>query len=184
MRILIAFASKNRSARKLTGHIAKGCRAAGLEPEVLDLNDSYRFLDYLPIRPLINRVKRNPTHDLTSFDLIFIGFEIHNASESSKFLDFIEGNDFSGKRVAIYCSYYVNRKYLEGIIRRLEGKSAEVFNTLSLKRKGLSAFFGFGDLDENDLIRAEAFAERTVNNTIGRKVWKESEKSQIRGYRK
>jgi flavodoxin len=184
MKILIAFASKSRSAQKLSEHIAAGCRAAGAEPVVLDLKDSYRFADYLPLRPILGRREGRATHDLSSYGLLFIGFEIHNASESSNFLDFVEHNDFSGKRVAIFCSYFVNRKYLERIIRKFEGKRAEVFNTLSLKRKGLSAFIGLGNLDENDLVRAEAFAERAVNNTLGRKVWKDSEKAQIKGYRK
>ncbi|MFH1750452.1 MAG: hypothetical protein ABH863_02115 [Candidatus Micrarchaeota archaeon] len=184
MRILVAFASKNKSAEKLARHIAIGCRAAGAEPDMLDLRDSYRILDYLPMRPLFGPGKKGKPHDMGAYELIFIGFEIHNASESSKFLDFIEHNDFSGKRVGIFCSYYVNRKYLDRIIQKFQSKSAEVLNTLSLKRRGFSAFFGLGNLDQNDLIRAEAFAERAVNNALGRKVWKHSEKSQIRGYRK
>ena len=184
MRILIAFASKSKSAELLASHIVEGCRIAGIEPEMLNLGDSYKLFDYLPIRSLLPKSKIQMPHDLSSYDIIFIGFEIHNASESGKFLDFIESHDFSGKRVALFCSYYVNRKYLDRIVKKLEGRNAQVFNTISLKRKGLSAFIGFGSLDENDLVRAEAFAERTINNTLGRKVRKDSEKSQIKGYRK
>ncbi|HLC47690.1 MAG TPA: hypothetical protein VJI13_01325 [Candidatus Norongarragalinales archaeon] len=184
MRILVVFASKNKSVERLSKHIAIGCRNAGIEPEMLDLEDSYRFIDYLPLRPIFGGKGGRPVRDLSTFEIIFIGFEIHNASESGRFLDFIESHEFSGKRIALFCSYYVNRKYLGRIIRKLEGKSAEIFNTLSIRRKGLAAFFGLGRLDENDLVRAEAFAERVVNNSLGRKIWKDSEKAQIKGYRK
>ncbi len=186
MRILIAYASKTGSAKKLADHVALGCKAAGFQPELRDLGDSYALFDYLGfLRQFRGQGKPSSiTHDTSPFDLIFLGFEIHNLSQSNRLLDFIAGNDFAGKKIALFCSYYINRKYLQRIEGELRKKDADVSNTLSLKRKGLEAFFGKGGLDENDLVRAEAFAERTINNILGRKIQKESEKGQIRNYRK
>ncbi|MFH0971257.1 MAG: hypothetical protein V1835_01695 [Candidatus Micrarchaeota archaeon] len=184
MRILIAYASKKGFAKRLADHIAQGCRAAGVAPDLKDLKDSFKLFDYLHFVPFLPRSKASIDHDLPHYDLIFIGFEIHNISQSSKLLEFIEGNDFGGKRVALFCSYFINRKYLQRVVEKFEKRHAQVYNTISLKRKGLDAFIGLGATDENDLIRAEAFAERTINNLLGRKIFKENEKGQIRNYRK
>ncbi|MFH1257557.1 MAG: hypothetical protein ABIG96_00210 [Candidatus Micrarchaeota archaeon] len=181
MRILVAYASKSGTAEKLAFHIVVGCKAAGVLPDVIDLKDSFQIYDYFGFLP---RSAHSAKHDLSAYDLIFIGFEIHNLSESAKLLDFIEHNDFQGKRVALFCSYFINRKYLAKIEEKLKRKSAAVFSTISLKRQGLLTLLGKGELKENDLVRAEGFAERTVNNLAGRRITKESEKEQIRGYRK
>lgn len=186
MRVLIVFASKKGSARRLAEQIAIGCQNAGITPDIVDLRDSYKFFDYLHFLPFQAKYDPKETigHDIANYDLIFTGFEVHNISENSKLLHFIELNDFRNKKVALFCSYYFHRKYLNLIESRFRARNADVFNTISLKRKGLFAFFGRGVLDENDLVRAQAFAERTINNLLGRRITKDSEKSQIRGYRK
>ncbi len=184
MRTLIVFSSKTGSAKRLAEHVIRGCEAAGVEPDRKDLMDSYKLFDYLHFLPFLPEGNSGLSHDLSHYDLIFVGFEIHNLSESSSLRNFIRENDFRGKKVALFCSYFLNRKYLQKIVDQFEDKNAHVYNTLSLKRKGLPAFIGLGELTEDDLIRAEAFAERTVNNLLGRRIRKESEKGQIRGYRK
>jgi flavodoxin len=185
MRILLIYASRIGSSKKLAQSIANGCRTAGIEPEIRDLLDSFKLFDYLHFLP-IPKSKAMPgiVQDLSTYDLIFLGFEIHNYSSSSKLMEFIDNNDFNGKKIALFCTYYINKKYLHKIEEKFRMKNADIFNTISLKRKGLNTFFGFGNLEENDLVRAEAFAERSINNLLGRKITKENEKQQIKGYRK
>jgi menaquinone-dependent protoporphyrinogen IX oxidase len=186
MQVLIIYASKKGASKKVAQHIAIGCRVTGIEPEIIDLKDSLRLFDYLHFLPFVAKgiASKEKIQDLAKYDLIFAGFDIHNLSESSELYNFIESNDFLGKKVALFCTYFTNRKHLDSIAEKFKRKNAEIYNTLSLRRKGVYAYFGLGSTDENDLIRAEAFAERTINNLLGRHITKESEKTQIRNYRK
>ena len=122
---------------------------------------------------------------LEGFDAVFLGFHTVFGPLPSAMKEFVEKNEWNDKRAAVFSTYiFSNRQGLEELQRLLAAKGAVVKNTLSLRVKGAGALFGRGRFDAIDLVRAQAFGERTTNVMAGKKIVKKSEKHSIKGYEK
>ncbi len=123
----------------------------------------------------------SPETGADSFDFVFLGCASYLGAPSP--LEFVESNDWNGKKVAVF-SVGANKKALTELVETLSSKGASVVSTLDLRLGGLLSFAGFGELGEQDLIRARGFGERTVNTAFSFKVPKNKEKHHIKGYLK
>ena len=164
MDALILLSSKSENLKEIGEKLSSGAITAGAQPEML----------FLPLPPEFSFEK---------YDLIFLGFELSPLGRNYHFPSSVLHN-FSGKNVALICLYSFRKRALEKMISELEKKGAKITGTLSLKKKGIASFFGFGKISETDSVRTEAFAERTSNNLLGRRIRKDGEKSKIPNYRK
>ncbi len=178
MQALVVYSSPEGWAKKISEAVARGCGNAGLQAAVQDLEERKGLENFPPFSGLHRRQKIEKP--LAGFDIVFVGFEMGAFSESRKIFDFIDSNDFSARKVALFCSFEGKKNALERAVERLSAKNATVINTLSLRLKGLVK----QHFDETDMVRAEAFAERACNTALERRIVKESRKSGIEGYRK
>ncbi len=177
-RVLVVFASPEGFAKQMASAIAEGCRKAGVDAVLLDLGEKKGLQNYPWFAGL--RKKEKIPADLSAYSLVLIGFESGSLSESRKAFDFMESNDWKEKKAAVFCCFETRKKALAEAARLLEAKGARVLNTLALKRKGLLR----QQLDELDLVRAQAFGERSANFALEHRVVKTSRKASIRGYKK
>ncbi len=178
LRAFIVYASPEGFIAKLAYAVSQGCHKSGAASDLLDLKEQKGLANY----PWFGRMRKAESipADLTPYSLVFIGFETGSLSESRKAFDFIESNSWSGKNVALFCSFESRKKALEEAVSILQRKGATIVNTLSLRRKGLIS----QKLEETDLARADAFGERCINNITGHRVSKNSDKARIEGYLK
>ncbi len=135
--------------------------------------------DRTPTKPVL--AEASPETGADSFDFVFLGCASHLGAPSQE--EFVESNDWNGKKVAVF-SVGANKKALTELVENLSSKGAPVVSTLDLRLGGLLSFAGFGELSEQDLIRARGFGERTVNTAFSFKVPKNKEKHHIKGYLK
>ncbi|MFH1107379.1 MAG: hypothetical protein V1787_05790 [Candidatus Micrarchaeota archaeon] len=178
MRALVVYSSPEGWAKKISENVARGCAKAGVAAEVQDLEERKGVENYPPFRSLHRKQKIEAP--LRQYGIVFIGFEIGAFSESRKIFDFIESNDFAGRRVALFCSYEGKKSAMERAAEMLAARNAVVVNTISLRLRGMVR----QHIDENDIVRADAFGERCCNTALDRRIVKENRKAGIEGYRK
>lgn len=178
MQALVVYSSPEGWAKKISEAVVSGCGKAGVQASVHDLEERKGLENFPPFKGLHR--KQRIEKPLAGYGIVFIGFEMGAFSESRKIFDFIDSNDFSARKVALFCSYEGKKSALERAVEMLSAKNAVVVNTLNLRLKGLVKHH----FDETDVIRAEAFAERACNTALERRIVKESRKAGIEGYRK
>ena len=164
--VAVAYSSKNGNAKRLAAAISEGCQLAGNGAQSFDLG--------------------KPLHEqaLAAFDLVFLGFDIPFYSADPRAAALAKSGALSGKKTALFCSYSFSKKPLWEVAGFVTHKGGIVVNSLALKAKCASRLLGGGNLGEVDLPRASAFAERTINNLLNRRVVKDSRKSEIGNYLK
>ena len=180
MKILIIAITKSLAIPRLAHFVLDGCKQAGETAQILPIKAQSSLKGYFGL----HEKKSGVIEDLASFDLIFLGFEIPSFLENPQLLKIIQSNNFEGSKLALFGSYSKKSNYLEKIEKSLREKGASVLGTIGLKRIGLASIVGKGSHSETDHARVQAFTERTINNLLGRHISKDSEKSQIRNYRK
>ena len=163
---LIVFSTRNGNAARIAAAAGEGARKAGAGTHTAEL-------------PRKGRMKA----DTAPYSLVIFCAEAPFLSADRRMLEFAVDNDLGGKKAALACAYSMSRDACRRLAERLAGK-VEVVNTLSLKERGAGRLLGRGSLSEDDLVRASAFAEKTVNNYLNRRIVKESRKAMIENYRK
>ncbi|MFH1200030.1 MAG: hypothetical protein V1708_03105, partial [Candidatus Micrarchaeota archaeon] len=175
MRALIVYSSPEGWAKRIATAVALGCAKAGVEATLQDLAEHKGVENYPPFGGLHKKQKIEA--QLGDYSIVFVGFEMGAFSESRKIFDFIDSNDFSGRKVALFCSFEGKKSALERAAEMLAARNASVLNTISLRLKGMVKH----TLDETDLVRADAFGERSCNTALSRHVFKENRKAAIEG---
>ncbi|MFA6049469.1 MAG: hypothetical protein WC792_06000 [Candidatus Micrarchaeia archaeon] len=166
LKVLVVFPDKP-ALRKVAEQIASGCRVAGAHAEAMAVEKAHNA-------------------DLAQYGLVFIGFRATRFSLSSATLRFLreKKQQLSGKPVAAFFTIgaFSGKKPVERALHALESAGTSVKNTLSLHLQGPLSLLGKGHVKSIDIIRAEAFGERTVNYFTGTRVTRRSEKQAIHGY--
>ncbi|MBI5224489.1 hypothetical protein HY989_01325 [Candidatus Micrarchaeota archaeon] len=180
MNILIIAISKSGAITELSQSVLEGCKQAGQTAKVMAIKEQSGIKGYFGL----HEKKSSEIENFSSFDLVFLGFEIHSFSKNQELLKIIRSNNFQGSKIALFGSFSSSKAYLEKIEKTLKEKGAAVLGTIGLKRHGALAIIGKGAHGETDFARVEAFTERTINNFLGRHITKDSEKSQIKNYLK
>ncbi len=171
LKALVLFSPGKAALHKAAQHVEKGCKIAGAHAEILPYDKA-----------------RHVVADLSGFGIIFIGFHATRFGAAHDALSFLKEHkaSLSAKPVAVFFTLgaFAGKKQVERALAEIDATGAIVKNTLSLHLQGPLALIGRGHLRSIDLIRAEAFSERTVNYLTGTRVVKTSEKHAIKGYRK
>jgi len=169
LKTLVLYSPGKPALHKAAQHIEKGCTIAGAHAELLPYGKAMHA-------------------DLSGFGIIFLGFSATRFGAAPDALSFLKEHKtpLSGKPVAAFFTIgaFAGKKPVERALAEIEQAGAISKNTLSLHLQGPLSLIGRGHLRSIDLIRAEAFSERTVNYLTGTRVIKTSEKHAIKGYRK
>jgi len=155
-RTLIVYSSKRGHAEKLARAVFEGVRRT-------------------PSRATL--AEASPEAGADAFSMVFIGFE---ESAPQPIREFVESNDWTGKKVAFFGA----DAGFDALSKKLGEAGAEVLGSLNAHVTGFLSFLGFGDVSEQDLIRARGFGERTTNTAFYFRVGGNKEKHRIKGYLK
>jgi len=119
------------------------------------------------------------------FDAVFLGFHTVFGALPANARQFVEKNKWNGAKVAVFSTFVLSNKAgLRQTEALLAAAGAPVKNTLSLRVRGIGALLGRGTFGPIDLVRAQAFGERSTNVMTGRRIGRTNEKHAIRGYSK
>jgi len=110
-------------------------------------------------------------------DAAFLGADLDKKQD--ELLETARG--LAGKRVAVFCVRSDGKEKLEKLLEEINSRGAHATDSLSIKLEK-KLFSGRQNPSEEDLARAEAFAEKTLNRWQGRRVTQHSEKKRIQGY--
>lgn len=146
-RTLIAYESKQGASEDTSRRIAEVLRGKfGLEVDLVDLN-----------------VQKTP--DLAQYRNIVVGGGVRMGRVYSKVTEFLEGNDFSGKRVAFFASSAwggTPGEYYDSAKKRFVENTLAKFPNIPVVAKeafgGKIVYFKKRMVDNVDLSRAEAWA--------------------------
>ncbi len=159
--------SNSETSRQVAQQIANGAKISGAEAGIAD-------------------AEKAKSLDLAQYAMIFIGFHGTRFGLNAESLSFCRHAKLDSKPVAAFFTLGAlsGKKPVELALKALEEKGAHAKNTLTLHLEGPLSFLGKGTLKPIDLIRAEAFGERSINYLTGTRVSKASEKHAIKGYKK
>jgi flavodoxin len=97
-------------------------------------------------------------------ELVFVGTPVHSFGPSKPILQFLRGRDWSGKRVALFCTYagLGNRRTLRRMRKEVEGRGGKVVGEFSCR--GRFKFLGKGRPTPEDERRAEEFGKAVAGS--------------------
>jgi len=100
-------------------------------------------------------------------ELLFVGTPVHFFGPSKPILRFLRGRDWSGKRVALFCTYagLGNKRTLRKMRREVERRGGKVVGEFSCK--GRFRFLGKGRPTSEDEKRAEEFGKTVATGGSG-----------------
>ncbi|MEM2866330.1 MAG: flavodoxin family protein [Candidatus Hadarchaeales archaeon] len=96
-------------------------------------------------------------------DLLFVGTPVHSFGPSRPILEFLRKTDWSGKRVALFCTYagLGNRRTLRKMRKEVEKRGGKVVGEFWCK--GRFKFMRKGKPDAEDERRAEEFGKNMAS---------------------
>ncbi|MEM2205150.1 MAG: flavodoxin family protein [Candidatus Hadarchaeales archaeon] len=96
-------------------------------------------------------------------DLFFIGTPVHSFGPSKPILEFLRKTDWSGKKVALFCTYagLGNRRTLRKMAKEIEKRGGKVVGEFWCK--GRFKFLRKGKPDAEDERKAEEFGRKVVS---------------------
>ncbi len=161
-RVLVVYASRNGTTKKVAEALAEGCRRTAAEVVLTEVSEEL---------------------DAGAFGLVFVGSCVHRGRFDESITRFLDENKWEGRNVAVFACHSGAKEALGKVVAELSQRKARVLNSLNIQSSSPLNVLGFGKrLNEQDLIRATGFGERTVNNAFGLHVQKNREKRRIKGY--